>query len=297
MLKNGFKLLFKKYSKIGLITTGLYLFHTLQNKKSQCYNKPSLVNIFYGNYLLEFKPEAFVKKRCPKILFLTDGTEEEAVQDKIRHSFEKIHKRYNELESYYYDLRGVKSIEELRGLFKQYGYSLDDFVSVDEETGRLNDILNELTKKPFFFLNKYGDIKNYTVREFRELSKAEAISTYFEKLTILTNKSDITLLNDNDYMFFIYRKANLDYGDDVFRIFRKIYFNLNFFNIKFFVATPENTPFLADYLEENNIYLLKRDNMLGSTGSSLKFENEDFELFNLTKDMEGLSKASDGNLF
>jgi hypothetical protein len=293
MLKNGIKYFFKNYSKLSIISISLYLFHNFQNKKLFCKQHP---NSFYTNSLLSYNQQTFSRRLCPKILFLTTNTEGDTEQDDIRDSFQKVYQKYNDLESYYLDISKVESIDDLTKLFKQYGYSLEDFIKdYDVETSKLNDIVDTLVKKPFFLLNKYGDIKNYSIDEFREMSKSENVSTYFEKLTLLTNKSDILLMNDNDYMFLIYRKANVGYNDNAFKIFRKIYFNLSFFNIKFFVATPENTPFLNN-LEENNIYLLKRENLLTPGSNQFKFEGENFELFNLTNNLSDLGKANDGKL-
>jgi hypothetical protein len=301
MFKNVFLLnqVFKNYYKVGLITTGLLFYNKyLTNKRIICKQNFSS-NYFCSNYLLEYNKSAFIKKRCPKILFLTDNTEDEIQQDEIKTSFQKIYQKYNEIESYFLNLRDVGNISELRSLFKEYGYDLDDFIEIDDDDFKLSEsVLQKLKTKPFYFINKYGDVKNYSLEDFKEISKAEAVSTYFEKLTILTHKQDILGLNDYDYLFFIYRKTNIDYNDNIFRVFRKIYFNLNFFNIKFFVATPENTPFLNN-LEENNIYLLKRQNMLNqpSENNKLKFEGEDFEIYKLTNDLNGLEKQNDSKIF
>ena len=65
--------------------------------------------------------------------------------------------------------------------------------------------------------------------------------------------------------------------------------------MKFFVATKEHSPFLN--LETNNIYLIKRENSLSQIGQKLNFENENFEILNLTSDLKALKQEKDDSKF
>lgn len=231
-----------------------------------------------------------IRKKNPKILFLKGFSDEK--KEEIESNFQKIHAKYKDLDSYLFDFRkNINSVAELEDLLKNYGYSINDLIKTEDfflNDENLAKIKEELLKKPFIFLNKYGDVKNYNFEEFNEISKADAIYNYFEKLTILNNKHDLLLLNDYEYAFVIYLdNKQLDYNDETFKIFRKMYFLLNFFNVKFFVATTEHSKFLSSSnLNLKNIYLIKRDNMLSKNNNpSLQIDDQNFEVINLSKEV------------
>ena len=173
--------------------------------------------------------------------------------------------------------------------------------TVREISDKLRINLNETEKsfrekileRPFIIINKYGDSKNYSLKEFTEISKPDSNFHFLEKLQILNNKNDLLLLNDYDYAFVIYLdNKNVEYSTESFKAFRRMFFLLNFFNIKFFVATKEHSEFLKKNkidLEFNNVYLIKRENMLDdlknkqhSEDSRVTYEEENFKIFNLT---------------
>ena len=107
------------------------------------------------------------------------------------------------------------------------------------------------------------------------------------------------MLNDYEYAFVIYLdNKNIDYTEPIFKIFRKLYFLLNFFNVKFFVATKEHSQFLNNAnLDLKNIYLIRRENMLHDSKDLFELENENFEDFNLTKNLNNISiKLDDSKL-
>ena len=80
---------------------------------------------------------------------------------------------------------------------KEKGY--DYYAGLDDQ-----NFLQMMRENPIIFINKYGDVKNLSIKEFGDLSKSESLSTFFEKLTILNNKNDLLLLNDYEYIFMIY---------------------------------------------------------------------------------------------
>ena len=68
--------------------------------------------------------------------------------------------------------------------------------------------------------------------------------------------------------------------------------------MKFFVATKEHSQFMNNAnLDLKNIYLIRRENMLHDSKDVFELENEIFEVFNLTKDLNDISiKLDDGKL-
>jgi hypothetical protein len=281
-------------SKILAINFTFLLTYFLNNKKANTYLFSHTNSKSQFNYLLELnlKDVNFTRKKCAKIIFLR--TNQSIDSSAVENNFKKIHSKYKELESYIVDLRHM-NLNDLDNLLKSYGKSLKDLT--DEED--LNKFKEKLISKPFLFFNKYGDVNNYTLDEFNEISKADSIFNYFEKLTILNNKHDLLILNDYDYAFVVYLDGkNIDYTDPNFKTFRRLYFLLNFFNIKFFVATKEHSQFLDKAnLQIKNVYLVKRENMLQTQNTNIfELENENFESINITNELSNIPiKIDDSN--
>ena len=115
-------------------------------------------------------------------------------------------------------------------------------------------------------------------------------------------------MNDYDYLFVIYLDSNnINYNIKEFKLFRKIYFRINFFNIKFFVATPQHSTFLNEKMQKNNIYMIKRNNMLNVDLSNFKgnnnnncanfeIEGETFEFVNLTEKIKNIPDEKDDTI-
>ena len=168
----------------------------------------------------------------------------------------------------------------------------DDKFSEDQ---KIIYVKNELKKKPYIFFNKYGDVKIYSQTEFDKIVESEMIYNYFDKFSILNNKTDILFMNDYDFIFLIFLDGKkIDYTHESFRLFRKIFFNLNFFNVKFFVSTNDNRD-LFNFPEgedvKNNIFVIKRKNCFDINENSNKnkeflIERERFEMCNMTKAIE-----------
>lgn len=317
--KQGRNLNFNKIASINLcVLFSYYLFnnqkrafsldknaHTSNFSISSRHDFDYLLNLNISKDLFQF-----TKKKCPKIIFLRGYNETDEMKNKIYHNFEKVHSKYKDLESYVFDIRkNINSLTELENLLKYYGSSVQDLIKKEGEASKSDldesQLKYHLLSKPFLFLNKYGDVKNYSLEEFSELSKSDSMYNYFEKLTILNNKHDLLVLNDYDYAFVIYlENKNIDYNDHAFKVFRKLYFLVNFFNIKFFVATKEHSKFLEEASEKSgvklnlkNIYLIKRDNMVNSNEgySKLTLEDEPYEVLNITEDLMKIPyKSEDG---
>jgi hypothetical protein len=172
--------------------------------------------------------------------------------------------------------------------------SKNNLGSMNNIYDNIKEIKESLSKKPYIFINKYGDMKILSKDEFNDISKSDSIFPYFEKLSILNNKNDILLLNDYDFSFFIYLDSkNINYTHNTFKIFRKMFHLVNFFNIKFYVATPEHSKFLSMYnLKPNNVYLIKRDNMLQTNmkKDQFEFESENLVMMNLSEDLNKLNE-------
>jgi hypothetical protein len=184
---------------------------------------------------------------------------------------------------------------------------------VEVEVDNLEKYFNlkeAIKNKPYLFFNKYGDIKAYSYEEFYEIANGEGIYNFFEKFSILNNKTDILFMNDYDNIFLIFLDGKkVDYMHPNFKIFRKIFFNLNFFNIKFFVCTKENKALFNlnnnndnnNYSENdinNNIFLLKRNNLFSNEKEksndlkTIEIDGENFNMLNLTKDLIEINKEN-----
>jgi hypothetical protein len=232
-------------------------------------------------------------KKTPKIIYLSNSSETDEDKIRIRANFEKMHSKFSDLDSYVVEMkRRVDSLSELENFLKLFKIELKDLLRENEIE---KSIKENLLERPFMIINKYGDVKNYSSKEFSEISKPDSNFHFLEKLQILNNKNDLLLLNDYDYAFVIYLdNKNVDYSTESFKIFRKMFFLLNFFNIKFFVATKEHSEFLTNNkinLELNNVYLIKRENMLDElkdntqSENSVTYEEESFKVFDLTAEI------------
>lgn len=285
------------------------------NETNNSFNSINNNNI---KYLLKFNREKFEEKRCPKILYLntqknfqgnfsSNSSENLEALNQLKNSFEKVHEKYPEMESYSINmLNNFSNFETLENLLNDYGTTLEKVFQINSEKNSdfgsdLSSYKESIKNKPFLLFNKYGDIKAYSEQEFSNIAEGEMIYNYFEKFSILNNKTDILFMNEHDNIFLIFLDGKkVDYMHPNFKIFRKIFFNLNFFNLKFFVCTEENKK-LFNFEENekimNNIYLLKRKNILsdlisnnsnGNIGKDLKnieIEGEDFSMINLTEDL------------
>jgi hypothetical protein len=305
-----YKFNFFKYSKIGLINflrhfrsvsflnlslmTGFIIYNknslTIENKsQKKIYSKGS--DKF--NYLIPFEMsdyDKFVLKKCPKIIHFTGLGGSDTVNNLIgeidstllQKNFEKIHSKFKDLDSYVLSCDiNLKWKNEVNKILQNYGTELNKIFPVQEDY----QIKEELRKKPFLFINKYGDIKFLSLNEYNDVTQSDAIFPYFEKLSILNNKHDLLLQNDYEYLFLIYLDTKkIDYTSPIFKTFRKMFHLINFFNIKFYVATPDHSKFLSNLdLKLNNVYAVKRYNMIDTTNENcVEFENENFKLINLT---------------
>ena len=291
-------------SKKIISISGIYLFfkYFINSKnKLKCYSYPQLIN--YIDYKQDFS-----LKKGPKIIYMkkpsTGSSDEDAKS--ILDNFERIYSKYPDIQSYVIDIKNTTTIKELKDLLENYGTSLEDFLGNDEGhevdyEKNFFEIRDKLTtSKPFIFLNKYGDVRNYSVNEFNNISNDESVFTYFEKLTIMNNKNDLLMLNEYDFILFHYidnsTKSSVDYKENNFRMFRKAYFNLNFFNIKYFVATPELSPFLNLTKDDlNKMFLIKRKNKLTQVSlDCTKVIELDGELFEI-KELQNVNVKSLNN--
>jgi len=272
------------------------------------------------NFLFQYDKELFENKKCPKIIYLSSFQESVEEIQKLKSNFEKIHNRYTDIESYFLNIfKNFSNFTELEDILDKYACSLTNLFpelekdlsdkSISEEH-KIYLIKNQLKKKPFLLFNKYGDVKAYSQNEFDGIADSEMIYNYFEKFSILNNKTDFLFINDYDFIFLIFLDGKkIDYTHPNFRLFRKIFFNLNFFNVKFFVCTNENKELFnisENEKTQNDIFLLKRKNIFNTkafsksnqenvlsktTSESLitykefAVENEGFELINLTNDL------------
>jgi hypothetical protein len=256
-------------------------------------------------------------------------------EENLKSNFEKLHEKYPDIESYYIDIfKDLKNFSELNDLIKDYGTSFNKIYpelklkskNISEKgkseseslaesiaNSQVADIENEkyfelkeaVKNKPYLFFNKYGDIKAYSYEEFNDIAGGESIYNFFEKFSILNNKTDILFMNEHDNIFLIFLDGKkVDYMHPNFKIFRKIFFNLNFFNIKFFVCTQENKALFNINDNDNNdinnnIFLLKRKNLFSPENSNdsknIEIDGENFNMLNLTKDLIEINKESNEN--
>ena len=246
--------------------------------------------------LLEFNKSEVSRNKQSRVFVMTSETtrkkqENEALLDNLK----KLYNKYPNLQSYLVDTRDNKNV--------------NDFVSYLRELGYEDEIINKtvyeakeiLDKTSIIFVNKYGDIKAINEKDLDELSKEDSSFNFFEKFTILNNKYSLLELNNHSFVFFCYLssvKSNEEnYSIPAFKVFRKVFFNLSFFNIKFFVSTSE----FANEIKElgltnedcNSLFLIKRldPNNVRETNTRRVFEinNEKFELIKLVDESEKLA--------
>jgi hypothetical protein len=305
----NYKILFKnqrfKNLQLGKMTAFnlvlLMSYYKIYNKKYRitCSDFNFLLNINLKDKKMN---EEFYKKKNPKIIYLRSYKESLEDKEQVRNNFTKITSKYKEVDSYIVDLnKNMDIIEDLEKLLESFGTSLNELLNIsDKRDIKPNELKELLEKKQFLFFNKYGDVKSYSLEEFTEISKADAVNSYFERLMILQSKHDLLIMNDYDYAFIIYlNNKDIDYSSKEFKVFRNIYFNLNFFNLKFFVVTSEHSPQeVREKLIPNNIYLVKRENSLSSpqlpiemplkTIQNIEIDSEIFTLNNITSGMNGI---------
>ena len=267
-------------SKKIITISGILFFY-----KYFLYNHNNNLKCYAFPQLLTFEPKEFSLKKCPKIIYMKKSLSDEDAKE-ILDNFDKIYSKYPDIQSYIIDFKNITSLNNLSEVLSEYGTSLEDILGEEEDLNiekNFFEIRDKLiSKKPFIFLNKYGDVRNYSLEEFNNISNDESLFTYFEKLTIMNNKNDLLMLNDYDFLIVNYiNDKKLNYSEKNFRMFRKSYFSINFFNVKYFVGTPDQSKFLnlgEDNL--NKIFLVKRKNMLAQIENPrvIKIDNEEFEI-------------------
>ena len=107
-----------------------FILYNLQNfnfnkRKLFCDTKdfPFLLNLSFGK---DFESK-FVKKKCPKIIYITSNRESADEKVLIEADFQKIHSKYKDVDSYVLDLKkNLHSIKDLEALLTLYGHSLQD---------------------------------------------------------------------------------------------------------------------------------------------------------------------------
>lgn len=252
-----------------------YLIIKNRTKKAVC-AQHNYSNYNELNFLLQYEKQLFENKKCPKIIYLSNFHETENEILKLKSNFEKIHNKYSDVESFFLNVfKKFSNLNELENILDNYGssiYSLFPELSKEKnntseeisEDKKIMLIKEELKRKPYLLFNKYGDVKAYSQKEFDNIADSEMIYNYFDKFSILNNKTDILFMNDYDYIFLIFLDGTkIDYSHPNFKIFRKIFFNLNFFNLKFYVSTKVDKEIFNlknDEIVENSIFLIKRKN-------------------------------------
>jgi hypothetical protein len=325
----------KKILLINSIILLKYLSAKYNQKRIYCNSPLRYSSSSDLNFLFKYEKSLFENKKCPKIIYLSNFIESEEEISKLKSNFEKIHQKYSEIESFFLNVfRNFSNLSELENILDSYGSSLStlfpefnfDYEKNKKisEVEKINLIKNQLKNKPYLLFNKYGDIKAYSQKEFDDIAESELIYNYFEKFSILNNKTDFLFMNDYDNIFLIFLDGKkINYSHPNFKIFRKIFFNLNFFNIKFFVCTDEHRDLFnlkENEQMQNNLFLLKRRNVMDSVASTKEkgkvrekseveangvlmykefaIEGEKFELINLTQDLQrslGIDLENKGN--
>ncbi len=99
----------------------------------------------------------------------------------ILDNFNKISLKYSDVQSFVIDFKSTKSLSDLNEVLYEYGTSLENILGEDKldlvnDLYRIRDKLS--TYKPFLFLNKYGDVRNFSLEEFNNISNDENLFTY-----------------------------------------------------------------------------------------------------------------------
>jgi hypothetical protein len=285
---------FLPHRKFLYISAGVYfssLLVSLQRKKAKCIAS----NI--KSSLLEFDKNEVTKVKSSRV-FLINNDSRKNENDAILDNLKKLYSRYPNLQSYFINSKDSKEVGDFVNYLKGTGSHNDSAIRA------INNKEN-IENNPVIFVNKYGDVRAVNVNELEEVSKEESSFNFFEKFSILSNKNSILELNNHSFVFFIYldsSKSNEEnYSIPAFIAFRKIFFNLSFFNIKFFVSTTEFSEDLKDLRlnssDINCLFLLKRiDHSNKSTEGTKRIviiNNEKFELIKLIEKQEKLGLEED----
>ena len=276
-----------------LSVLGYYFYY---NTKSRVQVSQCLTPYLKSN-LLEFDKKQVSMNKSSRVFILSSPhtSSPNEKNENLIQNLKKLYTRYPNLQSYHVNMKDNKEMEQFAEFLKELSFNEDLNKSIYE-------IKENLSKKSIFFVNKYGDVKVVDEMELEELTKEDSSFNFFEKFTILNNKNSLLELSSHSFVFFAYlnsSKLNEDnYTVPAFRIFRKIFFNLSFFNIKFFVGTNEFTNEIKELeltsKDYNSLFLIKRCEIgkVNNHDSSRIFEinNERFELIKLVDNNENIDK-------
>ncbi len=174
------------------------------------------------------------------------------------------------------------TFNEAKNIFKSTKYELPE------------DNLPEGTR--IIFMNKYGDVLYYTDEEFQNIIEVGDKLNFFNSIGLINKYESILRMNDNDFFFFYFINNDkgefLQYNDKDFTLFRKLFVNLNFTNVNYFIATDKQSSDFTSKLPDltKGLYLIRRkpyssislnDNKI-SKAKIVSINDEEFELYSLS---------------
>jgi len=293
-LKFRFLYNFLPHKKFVLISTGIFASQILlgiHKYRAQC------ISNNMKSSLLEFNKAEIIRNKQSRVFVMTsEANRKKQENEALLENLKKLYTKYPNLQSYLVDTKDSKTVNDFVSYLKELGY----------EDSLINKTVYEakemLEKSSIILVNKYGDIKAINEKDLEELSKEDSSFNFFEKFTILNNKNSLLELNNHSFVFFCYlnsSKTNEDnYSIPAFKVFRKVFFNLSFFNIKFFVSTSEFDAEIKDLgltSEDNNcLFMIKRLDPLKAKGGNdsrriFEINNEKFELIKLVENNEKIA--------
>lgn len=281
------------YRKFLFISAGIYFSQFIYQFRTQ---KTLCLASNLKSSLLEFDKNEVSKIKNSRVFVITNpgkNTRNEETEG-ILENLKKLYKRYPNLQSYLVNIKDSKEVNE----FLQYLKELNFDEGIIKKS--LYELKENLENNSIFLVNKYGDVKTLDENELEEVSKDDSNFNFFEKFTILNNKNSLLELGTHSFVFFVYlnstKSNDHNYSVPAFRVFRKIFFNLSFFNIKFFVGTNEFTGCIKELgltdEDKNSLFLIKRCEVGKKRENSriVEINNEKFELIKIVDNKDDVEK-------
>lgn len=127
----------------------------------------------------------------------------------------------------------------------------------------------------YILVNKFGDIEYLSKEDFEGIAEGREFN-FFSTISIGNSIHSILKMNDNDFCFIYYINDKegevLHYNDNDFKMFRRLYSNLNFSNISYYLLTYKNSQDILKHIVDESseekirslnkgMYLLRRRNI------------------------------------
>ena len=177
----------------------------------------------------------------------------------------------------------VKKIEEIV-------ISESDAKELFNSNNNPNLILPNTNVYEIVFMNSSGDVEFFSFDEFISNTEKDEKLNFYDEINSLSSLEDIKLLNDNEFMFLFYVKSKdksfLNFSNLEFTFFRKLFYNLNFMNLKYFVTSND----IANLGLESGFYLIKRPTNATESINLINIDGEPFQILDISSELNQSNK-------